>query len=539
MNDLFDINTTEELDDEKDDNKRKSRNLSEKKRRDQFNQLINELCAVINYHSPDRAGSSGAGSAANKHKADKSSILRASIAFLKTQSELMDTKASDESRQQSRSIEGMAGEGTGVQTTSIFSWKPSFLANDEFVHLMLEALDSFVIIIDGTIGGKIIYLSETVYPLLGLSYTKLNHRLTGDDLTDRLTIYDLIHDEEKRFVEEFLSREQLVSKDNSRDTPLATILVHFRDHDIDNRSAAYRLVRLIGSFSRLTIDEVSAPCFVGIGRLQTPKFLRELHFQASDGRNNEFISRNSLEWKFLYLDHRACPIIGYLPFEILGTSGYDYYHWDDLDDIVSGHERLMRSGESTSCLYRFLTKSHQWIWLRTDHYIAYHHWTAKPEYVVCRHAVVDESVVADHKSRVIMDRVNRKSQPNIAVSSCGDNNDGSATVPQPSSTAGPMCWSADSYTDGQTTGEYVGVNGSQLSADGSQSAMSTDSKSEETPNKTDRSLTTKKGSPLKEFLRQKHRLLENQIRRQQEELRRVTEQLDLVGEGRGQDTGSH
>ena len=53
---------------------------------------------------------------------------------------------------------------------------------------------------------------------------------------------------------------------------------------------------------------------------------------------SEFTSRHSLEWKFLFLDHRAPPIIGYLPFEVLGTSGYDYYHFDDLEKVVLCHE---------------------------------------------------------------------------------------------------------------------------------------------------------------------------------------------------------
>lgn len=35
---------------------------------------------------------------------------------------------------------------------------------------------------------------------------------------------------------------------------------------------------------------------------------------------------------------RAPPIIGYLPFEVLGTSGYDYYHVDDLDTLAKCHE---------------------------------------------------------------------------------------------------------------------------------------------------------------------------------------------------------
>lgn len=35
---------------------------------------------------------------------------------------------------------------------------------------------------------------------------------------------------------------------------------------------------------------------------------------------------------------RAPPIIGYLPFEVLGTSGYDYYHADDLELLARCHE---------------------------------------------------------------------------------------------------------------------------------------------------------------------------------------------------------
>ena len=36
---------------------------------------------------------------------------------------------------------------------------------------------------------------------------------------------------------------------------------------------------------------------------------------------------------------RGPPIIGYLPFEVLGTSGYDYYHPDDLENIGQSHEQ--------------------------------------------------------------------------------------------------------------------------------------------------------------------------------------------------------
>lgn len=82
--------------------------------------------------------------------------------------------------------------------------------------------------------------------------------------------------------------------------------------------------------------------FVGIGRTQIPQLVREM--TVVDSEKSEFTSRHSLEWKFIFLDHRATPIIGYLPFEVLGTSGYDYNHFDDMDDIVVCHE----TGKSAS-----------------------------------------------------------------------------------------------------------------------------------------------------------------------------------------------
>lgn len=80
--------------------------------------------------------------------------------------------------------------------------------------------------------------------------------------------------------------------------------------------------------------------FIGTGRIQTPQSIREIFI--NDNRKSEFVSRHSLEWKFLFLDHRAPPIIGYLPIEVLGTSGYDYYHFDDLDKVAAWHYMCKR-----------------------------------------------------------------------------------------------------------------------------------------------------------------------------------------------------
>ena len=68
--------------------------------------------------------------------------------------------------------------------------------------------------------------------------------------------------------------------------------------------------------------------YIATAKLMEAPLVRELPIMTS--QKTEFMSRFSLEWKFLFLDQRAPPIIGYLPFEVLGTSGYEYYHPDDL-----------------------------------------------------------------------------------------------------------------------------------------------------------------------------------------------------------------
>ncbi|XP_046389957.1 circadian locomoter output cycles protein kaput [Ischnura elegans] len=388
--------------DDKDDTKRKSRNLSEKKRRDQFNMLINELSSMVSTTS---------------RKMDKSTVLKSTISFLKNHNEI--------------AVRSRAHE---IQE----DWKPSFLSNEEFTHLILEALDGFIIVFSEN-SGRILYVSEGVTSLLG--------HLPPDLLQQRSSLLDLVSDHDKpklrrllqnppaahstiptkreesdsnnycQFlrapsvkVSAFESREEGSQNDysNTEDKEnQVSFSCHIRRGDSNiTGEVAYELVRLVGYF-RSDIDtgdieddgSVSGKfsqyqsdggdgkqVFVGTGRLQTPQLIREV--SVVDLSKCEFTSRHSLEWKFLFLDHRAPPIIGYLPFEVLGTSGYDYYHVDDLDQVVNCHEKLMLKGEGTSCYYRFLTKGQQWIWLQTHFYITYHQWNSKPEFIVCTHRLV-------------------------------------------------------------------------------------------------------------------------------------------------------
>ncbi|KPJ06357.1 Circadian locomoter output cycles protein kaput [Papilio machaon] len=389
--------------DDKDDTKRRTRNLSEKKRRDTFNMLVNELSSMVT---------------SGNRKMDKSTVLKSTISFLKNHNEVtVRSKVHD------------------VQE----DWKPAFLSNEEFTYLVLEALEGFVMVFSAT--GQIYYVSESIASLLGHNPADLINKsvfdLTFED--DLPNLYNLLQnpgtaiDPTQPFVRErmgdcrvpnpLLERETKgirshcrlvlclddlkisVSRDDNKNPKVdrheneIRFQCHLRRSTLDFRDdPVYELIEFNGHFrtnmEHNEADEMSGYqqehesrlLFVCTGRLYTPQLIRDV--SLVDTNRNEFTSRHSLEWKFLFLDHRAPPIIGYLPFEVLGTSGFDYYHFDDLEKVITCHEALMQKGELTSCYYRFLTKGQQWIWLQTRFYITYHQWNSKPEFVVCNHRVV-------------------------------------------------------------------------------------------------------------------------------------------------------
>merc|ERR1719400_1925424 len=138
-----------EEEDEKDETKRKSRNMSEKKRRDQFNTLITELGTMVSQ---------------NNRKMDKTTVLKTTISFLKQHNEMSQRSQTDE-----------------IQT----DWKPQFLSTEEFTHLMLEAIDGFILVL-GT-DGHILYTSESLASLLGYLPSSLHNT----------TLYEIVADGDK------------------------------------------------------------------------------------------------------------------------------------------------------------------------------------------------------------------------------------------------------------------------------------------------------------------------------------------------------
>uniref|UniRef100_A0A663EN83 Neuronal PAS domain protein 2 n=1 Tax=Aquila chrysaetos chrysaetos TaxID=223781 RepID=A0A663EN83_AQUCH len=465
------------------------------KRRDQFNVLIKELCTMLQGHG-------------HPLKMDKSTILQRTIDFLQKQKEITAQTEACEIRQ---------------------DWKPSFLSNEEFTQLMLEALDGFLIAL--TTDGIIIYVSDSVSSLLG-------H--LPSDLVDQ-NILNFLPEREQSEVYKLLSPHVLMTDPvaadflNGKLFSCLSFCCHLARGSLDpNEPLMYEYVKFVVDFKYFT--HVPTPscngfesaiarafrsateeqiCLVATVRLVTPQFLKELC--NVEEPCEEFTSRHSLEWKFLFLDHRAPPIIGYLPFEVLGTSGYDYYHADDLELLARCHEHLMQFGKGKSCYYRFLTKGQQWIWLQTHYYITYHQWNSKPEFIVCTHLVGGGGPLQCRPLLLMISPLVFRSPQShssyLDVGRCGSSQDASregVSLSSHSSRRSSHTALSDSALEragGQSNLQNTGVQLEPVYHFPTQLGMM---------------------HQLKEQLEERTRILQADIKTQQEELHVIKEQLQLV-----------
>uniref|UniRef100_A0A6I8RQS5 Circadian locomoter output cycles protein kaput n=1 Tax=Xenopus tropicalis TaxID=8364 RepID=A0A6I8RQS5_XENTR len=497
---------------------RVSRNKSEKRRRDQFNILIKELGSML---------------PGNARRMDKSTVLQKSIDFLRKHKEISAQSDASEIRQ---------------------DWKPTFLSNEEFTQLMLEALDGFFLAV--MTDGNIIYVSESVTSLL-------EH--LPSDLVDQ-SIFNFVPEGEHSEVYKILSTRMLESGSLSSEYLKTKNELEFCCHMLRGTAdpkepSTYEFVKFIGNFKSLNnvpssthngfdgaLQRSLRPpyeervCFVATVRLATPQFIKEMC--TVEESTEEFTSRHSLEWKFLFLDHRAPPIIGYLPFEVLGTSGYDYYHVDDLENLAKCHEHLMQYGKGKSCYYRFLTKGQQWIWLQTRYYITYHQWNSRPEFIVCTHTVVSYAEVGAERRR---ERGIEDSPPAITADknqdSVSDNHMNTVSLkealerfddsrtPSPSSKSSIKSSSHTAVSDPSSTPTKITT---ETSTPPRQAITGLDKRRSSVSSQPMFQFTAQFGAMkhLKDQLEQRTRIIEENIQRQQEELRKIQEQLHMVhGQG--------
>ncbi|HVS99982.1 MAG TPA: PAS domain S-box protein [Solirubrobacterales bacterium] len=75
----------------------------------------------------------------------------------------------------------------------------------------------------------------------------------------------------------------------------------------------------------------------------------------------EMVSRHTLKGVYTYASPGTRGLLGYEPEELIGTSGYDLVHPDDLADVRGAHAATVNGGERIDVNYRCRHKDGSWV----------------------------------------------------------------------------------------------------------------------------------------------------------------------------------
>lgn len=352
-------------DNEDDESKRHDRNLLEKKRRDKFNGLIDELASCL----ADRCHT--------KRSTEKSSILKLTSEYFLEQEKLAAEKAANE---------------------LIRNVKPAFVTNDEFDFVYLESMNMLVFALDQT--GKVVYIADNTLSTLGHLPDHILQRNVFEfiDAQDHFTFQGMLS-----VLKDSLTLTICPSGENIRQR-FEPFWCQFRRGPF-GRGNDFETICCFGSIVRNLLREddenfeVSESLIVLARPLNVPV---EKTLLKADGPQTKFTSTLNMDAKYDYLDKRVAAVLGFFPSELTGSSLYEYCHVEDLDDLVEYHKVLLLTGRITTSYYRHLTKGQSWVWLRSRYHLSYNDWTSKPQAVTCLTWVVPFHEVCAKQAEILM-----------------------------------------------------------------------------------------------------------------------------------------
>ncbi|XP_021188764.2 aryl hydrocarbon receptor nuclear translocator homolog isoform X1 [Helicoverpa armigera] len=368
----------------------------ERRRRNKMTAYITELSDMVPTCS------------ALARKPDKLTILRMAVAHMK------------------------ALRGTG-NTSTDGTYKPSFLTDQELKHLILEAADGFLFVVSCDT-GRIIYVSDSIAPVLNYSQ--------GEWYSSCL--YDQVHPDDVEKVREQLSTQE--PQNTGRILDLKTGTVKKEGHQSSMRQVMgsrrgficrmrvggsaegahlgrlrarnslgpshdghnYAVVHCTGYiknwpptdlFPGMQMDrpiqeelDTSHCCLVAIGRLQVTSTPNSSENSLCSG-GVEFVSRHSVDGRFTFADQRATQVVGYAPADLLGKLCYEFYHPEDQQHMRDNFDQVLKlKGQIISLMYRFRTKSREWVWLRTSAFAFLNPYNDDVEYIVCTNTLANRSL---------------------------------------------------------------------------------------------------------------------------------------------------
>nr|XP_015805867.2 aryl hydrocarbon receptor nuclear translocator isoform X3 [Nothobranchius furzeri] len=323
--------------------------------------------------------------------------------------------------------------GTG-NTNADGSYRPSFLTDQELKHLILEAADGFLFVVSCET-GRVVYVSDSVTPVL--------NQLQSDWLGSSL--YDQLHPDDTEKLREQLSTSEGSSTGRMLDLKTGTVkkesqqparmgmgarrsficrmrcgtcpvepmsmnrlgFLRSRNGSVlgtpKEGEPRYVVVHCTGYIKSwppagvsLTDGEAdnnqgSRYCLVAIGRLQVTCCQGDTELN-SISVPVEFISRHNSHGLFTFVDHRCMASTGYQPQDLLGKNIIEFAHPEDQGLLRDSFQQVVKmKGQVLSVMFRFRSKSREWILMRTSSFTFQNPFSEEIEYIICTNVNVKNS----------------------------------------------------------------------------------------------------------------------------------------------------
>lgn len=149
--------------------------------------------------------------------------------------------------------------------------------------------------------------------------------------------------------------------------------------------------------------------FVGVARLLKRRTITEL--SLLEATKDEYVTRHLVDGRIIFCDHRISVVAGYMAEEVSGLSAFKFMHREDVRWTMIGLRQSENplvprpsaprtiptsisvtvydrgEGFGSSC-YRLLSKTGQFIYLRTHGYLEFDKSTQSVESFVCVNTLV-------------------------------------------------------------------------------------------------------------------------------------------------------
>ena len=379
---------------------KRGRKESEQRRRVLMNQYFDELVMLLSMVSEKDI----------PRKMDKVTTLREAVSCIQVYYDL--SKATEKEKTANSSPKAQKTPKTSPKSGK--NVEQCLLDPGQLLSFFIDAYDMFLIVVSES--GRILYSTELITSLLG----HLQTRLVGQN------IYDYIHKEDQDALRKLFDATEYNERIQTESSPI----IAYPPKRFDCRFQLYggetgclpqflpflclsylrkwnhSASKCSSSLPPSPVGEDIVPptptteqhsCLIILGKLPTTFTLIDLSVGTNDV-NFEFEMRITCEGRIIDLDKHSTLVFGYMDYEIIGSSFFEYidpYHILDVGEELS---TILSSGLGTTTPYRILTKGGRYVWLISKGYLSYDPWNNKPDHILLMNRTLgSDQVLPEHR----------------------------------------------------------------------------------------------------------------------------------------------